>query len=333
MSIRLALFSVALVLAVTGDAAAFPHVVKKGETLAQIAERTYGRVQMEQILVAANGLDAGGGIPIVAGMRLEVPALGHHRVTAGETWSGLAAELLGDEKRGDVLAMSNGSMPWLPPSDGQELIVPYNLRYVAAQNDSLMTIAYRFLGERDKAWMLDGYNRRKGDPVRRGDVVLVPLTELPLTATGREEAASAGALVRTEGGGKAREAQRRADAELPQLAADVRAGRWVDAASRGSRMLGYGELSRPEIAAIQRALTEAYAALDAPGLAETACTAWREADPTSVLDPVELSPKILRACVSAAGIRPAPPPAASSAAPPPVPDEKRSRPRGRDGGW
>ena len=33
----------------------------------------------EQILVAANGLDAGGGIPIVAGMRLEVPALGHHR--------------------------------------------------------------------------------------------------------------------------------------------------------------------------------------------------------------------------------------------------------------
>jgi phage tail protein X len=321
-----------LVIAVAGDAAAFPHVVKKGETLAMIAERTYGRVQMEQILVAANGLDAGGGIPIVAGMRLEVPALGHHRVTAGETWNGLAAELLGDDKRGDVLAMSNGSMPWLPPADGQELIVPYNLRYVAAQNDSLMTVAYRFLGQRDKAWMLDGYNRRKGDPLRRGDVVLVPLTELPLTEAGRDEAASAGALVRAESGGKARDAQRRADAELPALAADVRAGRWVDAVTRGSRVLGYGELSRPEVAVIQRALTEAYAALDAPGLAETACTAWREADPTSVLDPVELSPKILRACVSAAGIRPAPPPAASSAAPPPPLDERQRRPRGRDGG-
>ena len=108
-------------LGVAGDAAAFPHVVKKGETLASIARRIYGRVQMEQILVAANGLDAGGGIPIVAGMRLEVPAVSHHRVVAGETWAMLADQLLGDERRADVLAIANGSMPWLPPSDGQEL--------------------------------------------------------------------------------------------------------------------------------------------------------------------------------------------------------------------
>jgi hypothetical protein len=294
----------AAVLVCTADAGAFPHVVKKGETLAQIAERTYGRVEMEQLLVAANGLDAGGGIPIVAGMRLEVPALGHHRATAGETWAGLAQDLLGDERRSDVLALANASMPWLAPSDGQELVVPYNLRVVVGANDSLLTIAYRYLGQRDKAWTLDRYNHRKGEGVHRGDVVLLPLTELNLTAAGKAEAAVAGALVRTEGAGKAREAQRRAEAELPQLAADVRAGRWVDAVSRGNRMLGYGDLSRPEVAAIQRALTEAYVALDAAGLAETACVAWREADPSSTLDPIDLSPKILRACVAAAGIRP-----------------------------
>ncbi len=286
---------------VAADAGAFPHVVKKGETLAQIAERTYGRVEMEQLLVAANGLDAGGGIPIVAGMRLEVPALGHHRVTAGETWSGLAAELLGDERRGDVLAIANASSPWLTPDDGQEIIVPYNLRVVAGSSDSLLTIAYRFLGERDKAWMLDGYNHRRGDALHRGDVVLVPLVDLALTPDGKAEAASAGALVRTEGAGKAREAQHRAAAELPQLAADARAGRWTDAIARGNRMLGYGDLARAEVAAIQRALTEAYVALDAVGLAEGACAAWGEADPTRVLDPVELSPKILRACLSYEG--------------------------------
>ena len=60
----------------------------------EIAETTYGRVEMERVLVAANGLDAGGGIPIVPGMRIEIPALGHRRVGAGETWSGLALELL-----------------------------------------------------------------------------------------------------------------------------------------------------------------------------------------------------------------------------------------------
>jgi hypothetical protein len=294
---------------------AFPHVVQPGETLAQIAERTYGRVEMEQFLVAENGLDAGGGIPIVPGMRLEVPAVGHRRASAGDTWTALAKELLGDEQRSDVLAAANGSMPWLHPADGQDLIIPYNLRYVVGPSDSLLTIAYRFLGERDQAWMLDRYNRKKGKAVQRGEVVLVPLSAIELTPAGKAEAASASAVVRAEGAGQAREAQRRVEAELPLLAGELRSGRYVDAVARGNRMLGYGELSRPQIASIQQKLTEAYVALDAVGLAETACTAFREADPSAVLDPIELSPKILRACTSAAMPRAIETAAPSAAAP------------------
>jgi len=304
----------ALLFAASGhDAHAFPHVVRPGETLAQIAERTYGRVEMEQLLVAANGLDAGGGIPILAGMRLEVPSLGHRRVGPSDTWASMAEELLGDPNRSDVLAVANGSMPWLPPSDGQEIVVPYNLRVVVGPYDSLLTIAYRFLGARDKAWMLDRYNHLKGDPVHRGEVVLVPLTDLPLTPAGRAEAALAGALVRSEGAGAAREAQRRAAAELPALASDVHAGRYVDAIARANRVLGYGELTRPQLATLHRQLTEAYVALDATGLAETACIAWREADPTARLDPIELSPKILRACTGAAMTTPTAAPPAPNA--------------------
>lgn len=297
-----------------GDADAFPHIVKAGETLAQIAERMYGRVEMEQLLVAANGLDAGGGIPIVPGMRLEVPALSHYRISAGETWPLLAQRLLGNAERSDVLALANESMPWLTPADGQEILIPYNLRYVVTQGDSTLTIAYRFLGERDKAWMLDRYNHLKGDPVRRGDVLLVPLTELPLTPEGKAEAANAGAMVRAEGLGRARESQRRAEGELPQLAADVRSGRYVDAVARGNKLLGLGDLNRTQVATIQRQLIEAYVALDATGLAETACAAWREADAQARIDPVELSPKIVRVCTASA-VAPSTPPAAPTAAP------------------
>src|SRR5262249_35269957 len=129
-------------------ASAFPHVVKKGETLAEIAERLYGKIELEQLLVAANGLEAApGATPILAGMRLEVPAVTPRRVAAGETWAGLAEELLGDPVRSDVLAIANGSMPWMPPADGLEILVPYNLRYVVGSNESLLTVAYRFLGE------------------------------------------------------------------------------------------------------------------------------------------------------------------------------------------
>src|SRR5258706_16086401 len=87
-------------------ATAFTHVVQKTETLAQIAERTYGRIQYEKILVAANGLDAQGGSPIVPGQRLEVPALDHYRLTSVETWPGLAKELLGVAERLDVLSQA-----------------------------------------------------------------------------------------------------------------------------------------------------------------------------------------------------------------------------------
>lgn len=278
---------------------AFPHIVRSNETLARIAERVYGRVEAEQLLVAANGLDNGRGIAIAPGMRLEIPAVGHHRVSAGETWPSLADLLLGSPDRSDVLAFANGAKSWIAPTEGQEIVVPYNLRYIATSGDSILTIAYRFLGDRDKAWMLHRYNHLGNQPLRRGELVLVPIVDLELTDEGKREAAIAGALVRGEGSGQARDAQRRTDTELPALAADVYNGRYVDAVVRGNRLLGSGALNRPQIALIHQKLVEAYVALDAQGLAETSCRLWREADPSAVLDPVELSPKIVRACLNA----------------------------------
>ena len=289
------------------DAAAFPHVVQPGETLAAIAERTYGKVEMERLLVAANALDAGGGISIVPGMRLEVPAVGYHRVLAGETWAGLATTFLGDPDRSDVLAISNDAQPWLEPVLGQEIRVPYNLRHLAGSNDNTLAIAYKYTGDRDRAWMLDKYNHLKGKSPRRGDVILVPLWDLPLTEAGRNEAAQSGAVTRSEGGGRARDAQKRADAELPQLFGEVRQGRYVDAVARANRVLGFGDLTKPQVAELNRLLTEAYVALDAIGPAEAACAAWRGVDPEADFDPIELSPKILKVCTSSRALLPSRP--------------------------
>jgi LysM domain len=282
-------------------AMAFPHVVQKGETLAQIAERVYGLVEMEKVLVAANGLDANGGISIAPGMRLEVPALGHRRVGPGDSWGSLAFELLGGEDRSDIISMANDSSPWLVPREGAEIVVPYNLRVTVGQADTIVTVAQRYLGSKDKAWSLARYNHLlDSNGVRRGDVLLVPLSEIKLTEEGKAEAARAEGVEKSEGGGGSREAQRRADTELPTLLADVRGGRYVDAVVRGAKMLGYGELARPQLASIHRQLLEAYVALDAPGLAFASCRTWRELDPTVRLDPVYLSPKIVAACESAA---------------------------------
>ena len=287
---------VCAVLFASSHATAFTHTVQKNETLAQIAERTYGRIQYEKILVAANALDAQGGSPIVAGQRLEIPALDHYRINAGDTWQGLAKQLLGDPERSVVLAQANDTMPWIPPAEGAEIIVPYNLRYIATGADTIVTITQKFTGEKEKAWIYDQYNHFKGQPIRRGDVVLIPLTNLPLTEAGKAEAAAADATTRSQAAGLAREAQRKVEAEMPMLLGDVRGGRYVDAITRGGKLLALGELTKPQLALIQRQLTEAYVALDAHGHAAAACAAWRDNDPKARLDPVMLSPKIIGAC-------------------------------------
>jgi hypothetical protein len=133
---------------------------------------------------------------------------------------------------------------------------------------------------------------------------LVPLSDLTLTPVGRRAASTAGELVKSEGAGSALEAQRWAERVLPQLAQDIRRGRYIDAVARGSALLGENEgesLTEPQRAEVYRWLTEAYVALDARPAAARACTMWRQLDEHSELDPVEFSPKILSACVGEIG--------------------------------
>jgi LysM repeat protein len=282
----------------TDEASAYTHVVSEGETLAQIAIRVYGTARYESAIASANALDAHGGSAIVRGLPLEIPAPSHYRAKAGDTWSDLASTFLGDAKRGDTLARANGAVSWVPPVPNQEIEIPAVVPHIVAEGETMPTLAQRYLGDMNKAWELDAYNGRKGQQkLVRGDIVLVPLPHLRLTAEGKRDARRAAERTRSEGGGEAYQAQRNAEAEIPPLLADIRAGRYVDAVAKGNRLLGSGELTMPQNAAIHRALLEAYVALEAPGLAAGACAAYREsAEETVRLDPRTTSPKIRAAC-------------------------------------
>jgi hypothetical protein len=167
---------------------------------------------------------------------------------------------------------------------------------VVAEGEQLVTLAYRHMGEKNKAWVLDRYNGLDGRKIVQGDVLLVPLADLPLTDTGREAALKAAGAACSEAQGGARQAQRRIAAELPALVADVRAGRYADAVTRGTRFLASEALTEPQIALVEEQLTKAYVALDAIGLAAAACKEWRKRDRGALLDPTLVSPKVIRAC-------------------------------------
>lgn len=293
---RWAALAAVLVWCAASNADAFSYVVQKGDTLAGIAERMYGRIHYERILVHANSLDACGGTPIVPGMTLEIPAVTHHRVVAGETWQGLSKDLLGDPTRAEVFADANDAKSWVPPEDGADVVVPYNLRYIVDDRQTVPQVAAKFFADKDRAWTLDKYNNVQGRILLRGDVLLVPLTDLPLTDEGKAAARAAEGAARSETGGIAREAQKKAASEMPALLAEVRGGRYLEAVVRANRLMSSGELTRVQVAELNRVLTEGYVALEATGLAASACQKWRAAEPSATLDPIATSPKILAVC-------------------------------------
>ncbi len=293
---RIAVLGVLAGCTIASDAGAFIHTVRPHETLAEIAKRMYGDSRREGLIAGANALDVQGGSAIVPGMRIEIPACDFHRALEQETWPQLANEWLGDEKRADVLARANDALAWIPPSPGQEIRVPYVLTYIAAEGDTTMQIARKYLGDGNRAWELELYNGRKEWKLLRGEVVLIPISDLELTEQGRNEARGAEERAKSEAGGSAMVQQRKVSAELPGLLGDVRAGRYVDAVSHGNRLLGQPDLNRGQLAAVQRALVEAYVALDAIGPATAACDEWRKLEPSAVLDPNYVSPKIRAVC-------------------------------------
>ena len=291
------LFATCAAALVSADAHAYVHIVQRGETLASIAKRAYGDAKHETILAAVNGLDAQGGASIVPGLRLEVPAPSHHRCSGAETWGALAERFFGDAARGEILAIYNGGMAWIPPPPGQVIAIPFVLTHVASEGETTPLVARRYYGADQRSWEVERFNQLKTIHLARGQVVLVPLFHLTLTDEGRAEASQGEVTSRSEGQGAQRDAQSRAEKDIPLVLGDVRAGRYVDAIARANRLLGAGELTRPQLARVHRALVDAYVAVDATGAAAAACSAWRANEAGSkALDPVRVSPKVRAAC-------------------------------------
>ena len=204
-----------------------------------------------------------------------------------ETWYELALAWLGDTKRADVLANANDAKSWVPPEEGREIVVPAVVSVIAGDNDSDMTIAGRYLGDVNKAWIVDAYNFRKTGPFRRGEVVLVALPDLTLTVRGKAEARDALDRERTEGGrGAARRAaagrQRAPRAPRGREGGAVRRRRRAREPRARARASSRVRSSRRSTA---RSSTLTWRSTR-PGSQPAACAAWRAADPRPTSSPV-----------------------------------------------
>ena len=270
------------------------HIVRPGETLAAIAELYYGEARREAAIVAENGLGAEGGTAIVVGLRLVIPTVRYHRVQEGETWAALAERYFGDVRRAFVLIDANSSTSGRQPAVGAQLLIPYPLRYIGSSHDPVRQAAREFYdGSTRSIVMLRRFNGLKGQRVGRGDLLLLPVSNLQLSAQGRKLAQEQGRALAQAA--EAREHQIAVHDELPTLREHVQHGRYVEAVALANRLIGAGQLTGNQVVTIQRELGTALVALDREDLALEAFKALLAQQPDVELSLGDTSPRVLHA--------------------------------------
>jgi LysM repeat protein len=269
------------------------HIVRASETLASIAQQYYGDAKRESVLVAENGLTSQGGAAIVVGLRLVIPTVSYYSVEEGDTWRTLAERFYGRASRVSALLRANKGHPGRNPDIGAQLLIPYPLRHMVAQGDTLRSVADLYYGNRNAARLVKGFNGRRSKRLGRGEIILIPLNDLLLSEDGLQRVvARTGAKRET---GTARQVQWDIEAQLPLLREHIKHGRFEETVALGNWLLGHGQITGNQELTIQRELGTAYVALERTDLAVQAFARAISRQPDLELDSAKTSPRVMAA--------------------------------------
>ena len=255
-------------------AAAFPYLVRDGDTLAVLGDRFFGDRSQGAVIALVNELPRP---EIRAGQTLQVPSVSRYRCGRGETLELLAGRFLGDRRRAPFLARWNDLPADRSPVPGQEIVIPFQLSYRVLPGDTVRAVAERVYGEPVWGDLLLAYNFRRQPRLVAGEKLIVPLPELRLRR-GNEAAPAA--------------PKQRSEERLVAIEQAYRNGQYAAVPPALSKLLGEETLSMAQKASVHRLLGSAYVAL---GVEEVAVREFREAlriEPGATMDPVQISPKI-----------------------------------------
>jgi hypothetical protein len=186
-------------------------------------------------------------------------------------------------------------------------VIPHQLAIPLSGDESLTTLAYRFLGSTKDSYTLATYNDLKDQKLPKGQLLYIPISELPLSEAGVTARDAFAKALLPPGSGDPRSGYTLQEQKLESLARDLRAGRYVHVVAGGEGLLSDATLKSTSRVKVLRSLLTAYTALDVKALAQSTCSQLRAADPSLVLSEAMTSPKERALCPAPA--EPATPPA------------------------
>lgn len=272
------------------NAFAWTHMARAGETLEQLSVRYYGVPDKVTVIRAANGFVHPDDGRLTDGEPVEIPEVVYVRVGESDTWQTLANEFLSSPNRAPFLAELNSYTETKMPPVGTVIQIPFHLRHIFAADESLKSIVYLYYRNKVAVDWLVRYNSPSKKKYGRGEVIIVPLTDIAFT---KEEQARVNAFRTNRYSHLDVQRQEDARAVIASLKIDYESGRYVEMAAKASRLVGYGRLTVPQEIGIHNYLAYAYVALDEPGMALESFKRALVLQPDMELSPITIGPKIL----------------------------------------
>ncbi|GEM_PF-1145605 len=156
--------------------------VKQGDTLALLAAEFYSDRNKAIFIMVANKLDHPR--PLKPGERIKIPVSRPYTTAPGDTFETIAANFLGDAKRGTFLAEFNGLQPDDRIPSGTDLFIPFTITHTAANTESISQIAQAYFGNDKNAQMIRHYNfLGEKDSLAKGEKLIVPIFNVRLSAS------------------------------------------------------------------------------------------------------------------------------------------------------
>ncbi len=273
-----------------GPVAAWTHMARAGETLEQLAVRYYGDKDRVIVIRAANGFVHPDDGRLAEGERVEIPEVFYYKISTDDTWSSLANQFLSSPRRARFLAEMNGFESEQLPAKGSIIKIPYHLRHIFAQGETLKSVTRLYYKNSRSVDWLRKYNSPNKKKYSRGEVIIVPLIALALT---KEEATRINDIRARQHTSEEAEEQDLTRVAILGLKRSYEKGQYVQIVASASRLIGFGQLTVPQEIGVHNYLAYAYVALDERALAVESFKRALSLQPEMELSSITNSPKIL----------------------------------------